>query len=138
MFKKLLTTNTYSDILYLKKNEQTFEKGQESEDRQMKTQRRKKYRITSKFRFITSIVVMLMLAIGIFGTISGLNTSRAITKPQYVQVEVCYGDTLWDIANTYKSDDTDTRKAIFEICKINNIEVSDMSPGMVLSIPEDL
>ena len=57
-----------------------FEKGQESEDRQMKTQRRKKYRITSKFRFITSIVVMLMLAIGIFGTISGLNTSRAITK----------------------------------------------------------
>lgn len=115
-----------------------FEKGQESEDRQMKTQRRKKYRITSKFRFITSIVVMLMLAIGIFGTISGLNTSRAITKTQYVQVEVCYGDTLWDIANTYKSDDTDTRKAIFEICKINNIEASDMSPGMVLSIPEDL
>lgn len=134
----MLTTNTYSDILYLKKNEQTFEKGQESEDRQMKTQRRKKYRITSKFRFITSIVVMLMLAIGIFGTISGLNTSRAITKTQYVQVEVCYGDTLWDIANTYKSDDTDTRKAIFEICKINNIEASDMSPGMVLSIPEDL
>lgn len=104
----------------------------------MKTQRRKKYRITSKFRFVTSIVVMLMLAIGIFGAVSGLNTSRAITKPQYITVEVCYGDTLWDIANRYKSDDTDTRKAVFEICRINDIEASDMSPGMVLSIPKEL
>ena len=104
----------------------------------MRAQRRKKYRITSKFRFITSIIMMTSLAIGIFGAVSGLNISRAITKPQYTQVEVCYGDTLWDIANTYKSEDTDTRRAVFEICKINDIEASDLSPGMTISIPESL
>lgn len=104
----------------------------------MRAQRRKKYRITSKFRFITSIIIMTSLAIGIFGAVSGLNISRAITKPQYTQVEVCYGDTLWDIANTYKSEDTDTRRAVFEICKINDIEASDLSPGMTISIPESL
>ena len=67
---------------------------------------RKRYRVTSKFRFITSMVMMIGIMVGIFGLVSGLNVSRAITEPQYTQVEVCYGDTLWNIANTYKSDDT--------------------------------
>ena len=84
----------------------------------MKTTCRKKYRIKSKFRFITSVVIM------------------AGTK--YKEVQICYGDTLWDIANTYKSDDTDTRKAVFEICKANDIEASDLEPGMTISVPEDL
>lgn len=137
MFKKSLTANVYSDILSIQIKEQMFE-GQEREGCQMKTQRRKKYRITSKFRFITSIIVMSCLAIGIFGTISGLNISRAITKDQYTQVKICYGDTLWDIANTYKSNDTDTRKAVFEICKTNDIEATDLAPGMTISVPKDL
>lgn len=133
----MLTANIYSDILSLQTKEQMFE-GQEREGCQMKTQRRKKYRITSKFRFITSIIIMSCLAIGIFGTITGLNVSRAITKTEYAQVEICYGDTLWDIANTYKSNDTDTRKAVYKICKINDIEASDLTPGMTISVPKDL
>lgn len=102
------------------------------------TYKRKRYRITSKFRFITSMVIMLGLFIGILGAVSGLNISRAVTKPQYTQVKICYGDTLWDIANTYKSEDTDTRRAIFEICRINDIDASDLSPGMTISVPKNL
>lgn len=104
----------------------------------MNTYRRKRYRITSKFRFITSIVIMASMAIGLFGAVTGLNISRAITEPQYTEVQVCYGDTLWDIANEYKSEDTDTRKAVFEICRVNDIEASDLVPEMVIMIPEDL
>lgn len=104
----------------------------------MKTTCRKKYRITSKFRFITSVVIMAGLIIGIMGAVSGLNVSRALTETKYKEVQICYGDTLWDIANTYKSDDTDTRKAVFEICKVNDIEASDLEPGMTISVPEDL
>lgn len=104
----------------------------------MKSNTRKKYRITSKFRFITSMIIMLGLTVGIFGAVTGLDISRAITKPQYTQVEICYGDTLWDIANTYKSNDTDTRKAVFEICKANDIEAEDLMPGMKINVPEDL
>lgn len=76
--------------------------------------------------------------IGIIGAVSGLNVSRALTETKYKEVQICYGDTLWDIANTYKSDDTDTRKAVFEICKANDIEASDLEPGMTISVPEDL
>ena len=100
--------------------------------------RKKKYRITSKFRFIASIVIMTGLVTAVFGAVSGLSVSRAITQPQYTQVEVCHGDTLWDIANTYKSDDTDTRRAVYEICAVNDIEASDLVPGMTISVPEDL
>lgn len=104
----------------------------------MKITCRKKYRIKSKFRFITSVVIMAGLMIGIIGAVSGLNVSRALTETKYKEVQICYGDTLWDIANTYKSDDTDTRKAVFEICKANDIEASDLEPGMTISVPEDL
>ena len=104
----------------------------------MKTTCIKKYRIKSKFRFITSVVIMAGLMIGIIGAVSGLNVSRALTETKYKEVQICYGDTLWDIANTYKSNDTDTRKAVFEICKANDIEASDLEPGMTISVPEDL
>ncbi len=100
--------------------------------------RRKKYRIKSKFRFITSMIIILGIIIGGFSLITGTYKSVALTKTQYTQVEVCYGDTLWDIANTYKSDDTDTRRAVYEICKANDIEASDLTPGMVISVPEKL
>lgn len=100
--------------------------------------RKKKYRIKSKFRFITSLIIMLGILIGGFNMVTGLNTSVALTKPQYTQVKVCYGDTLWDIANVYKSDDTDTRRAVYEICKVNDINASDLTPGMVISVPEKL
>ena len=104
----------------------------------MRSHKRKKYKISSKLRFITSIVVMAGLSIGILGAVSGLNISRAVTQQEYIKVEICYGDTLWNIANTYKSDDTDTRKAVYEICRTNDIEASDLIPGMIISIPEDL
>lgn len=100
--------------------------------------RRKKYRIKSKFRFITSIIIMIGIIIGGINMITGASTSLALVKPQYTQVEVCYGDTLWDIAGKYKSDNTDTRRAVYEICRLNDINASDLKPGMVISVPEEL
>lgn len=100
--------------------------------------RKRKYRIRSKFRFITSMIIMIGLLVGGISLITGMNKSFALTQPQFTEVEVCYGDTLWDIANTYKSDDTDIRRAVFEICKANDIEASDLEPGMVIQVPEKL
>ena len=98
----------------------------------------KKYRVKSKFRFITSLVIMLGLTIGAFGIITNLSVSTALTEPQYTEVEIASGDTLWDIANTYKSDKTDPRKAVYTICQANNIEASDLQPGMIISVPKEL
>lgn len=100
--------------------------------------RRKKYRIKSKFRFITSLVIMTGLFLGVFGALTGINDSTALTQPKYEQVYINSGDTLWNIVSKYKNENTDTRKAIYEICQINDINASDLQPGMVISIPEDL
>lgn len=105
----------------------------------MKAQRRrKKYRITSKFRFITTMMILFTLLIAGLNVVTGSDTSIALTKSQYTQVKVVSGDTLWDLANQYKSDGTDTRKAVYEICRINEIDASDMKPDMVILIPENL
>lgn len=121
------------------KSEQTFNTGQEREEHDMKAQRRrKKYRITSKFRFITTMMILFTLLITGLNAVTGSDTSIALTKSQYMQVKVVSGDTLWDLANQYKSDGTDTRKAVYEICRINEIDASDMKPDMVILIPENL
>lgn len=121
--------------------EQVFEWGRK-ERSDMRTnntnKRRKKYRIKSKFRFITSLIAMFGILIGGFNMITGSDTSLALTKPQYTEVTVCYGDTLWEIADTYKDDDTDPRRAVYEICKANDISASDLTPGMVILVPENL
>ena len=104
----------------------------------MKETRGKKYRIKSKFRFITFVVIAACLSVGIFGFAAGLNTSVAITVPQNQQVEVAAGDTLWDIANDYKSNKTDTRYAIYQICKANDITAGDLQPGMIITIPDSI
>lgn len=81
---------------------------------------------------------MLGLLITGFNYISDMYESTALTKTEYTTVEICCGDTLWDIANTYKSNNTDTRKAVYKICEINNIDASDLKPGMTISVPENL
>lgn len=99
---------------------------------------RKRYRIKSHTRFIMSLLIMAAILVTVFGTLTGLNRSVAITVPEYEYVQVENGDTLWDIAGEYKSADTDTRRAVYEICRVNDIEATDLYPGMTISIPEDL
>lgn len=98
----------------------------------------KKYRVKSKFRFITFIVVMLGLTIAGFGIISGLDASTAITVSEYTTVQIESGDTLWDIAQEHMDDGTDPRRAVYEICRVNDIDAGDIIPGMILSIPVNL
>ena len=95
--------------------------------------KRRKYRLKSKLRFTVSLIVMAVMAVCAFNGITGLNISSALEKPQYIQVEICHGDTLWAIADTYKSEDTDIRRAVYEICSLNSIDADDLVPGMVIS-----
>ena len=102
----------------------------------------RRYRIKSNFRFITFIVIVLGLAIGAFGFITGSNEAIALDVPNDpvtpITIEVTAGDTVWDIAEHFKSDDTDTRKAVYEICQANDIPDGSIQSGMILTIPENL
>ncbi len=134
------------------REEQVFIRGKREgkENRQMSTRDRniqgrthrkahRRYRIKSNFRFITFIVIVLGLAIGAFGFITGSNEAIALDIPKdSVTVEVTAGDTVWDIAEHFKSDDTDIRKAVYEICQTNDIADGSIQSGMILTIPENL
>jgi len=119
------------------RKEQTF-KREGKESRPMR-KTNKKYRIKSKFRFIAFVVVVLGIAVGAFGFINGSVESIALEQPQdQVVVEVAAGDTIWDIADQYKSDGKDIRKAVYEICQVNDIPDGKIQSGMKLAIPEYL
>ena len=99
----------------------------------------KKYRIKSKFRFIMFVVIVLGIAAGTFGYITGLDVSTALEQPgKQITVEVTAGDTVWDIADQFKSSGKDIRKAVYEICQANDLHDGEIHTGMVLTIPEDL
>lgn len=101
--------------------------------------RRKRYRIKSKARFITSIIIMLGFIISGFIFVSGLIVNEASAKEVInTTVRIAYGDTLWDIANEYKSEDTDTRRAVYEICELNDIDASELKPDMSILIPGNI
>ena len=90
---------------------------------------RKKYRITSKFRFTLFATVLLLCLFTLIGTISGLNTVSSSSLDQYYQVQVQYGDTLWDIARRYNT-------TVEELVRINHISNPDLiHVGEILRIP---
>lgn len=99
---------------------------------------RKRYRIKSKFRFITFLIIVICLITGAFGFMTGMSESTAIVTEDFTSYTVGYGDTLWDIANEVNYHNTDTRKIVHAICQINDIGAGDLQPGMVLTIPMDM
>lgn len=99
---------------------------------------KKRYRIKSPVRFITSLVIMMGLIIGVGSAVLGLSDSVALTKTETVTEYVDAGETLWSIAKDYKSDKTDTREAVYKICKANDIKADDLQSGMTLVIPANL
>ena len=95
---------------------------------------RKHYRIKSRFRFTLFVIIMMLTIITSTNTALGLYNAASLTVDEFISVEICYGDTLWDLANIYMSD-IDTRSAVHKICQINDITASDLHPGLVIQIP---
>lgn len=99
----------------------------------------KKYRIRSKFRFVTFLVIIVGLTFGAVGYFTGIDFSTALAKPgSDIQIEVGHGETLWDIAYEFKSSDKDVRKAVYELAKVNDIDDGEIAEGQTLIIPESL
>ena len=135
----LLLTSEHVFVYNGNMNEQTFTEGNSEGVTEMKKNtRHKKYRVKSKFRFITSLVIVFGLLIGTGSLLFGNNVSIALTTDQTQTVHIQTGDTLWSIAKKYKSDQTDVRKAVYEICQANDISADELQGGMTIVIPSDL
>lgn len=96
---------------------------------------KKKYRITSRVRFFSFVLVLMLLTVTAANTVLGFNNAEGQTKDQFTVVEVSYGDTIWDIAREHLSDSMDIREAVHIIMSINNISPEELQPGQTLKIP---
>ena len=79
-------------------------------------------------RLVMSIVIVILVAIGIFGF---QNVSLGDSIPEYVTITVSRGDTLWTIARDYYQE-KDVRGIVEEIKEINNLKNSNIKVGQEL------
>ena len=94
-----------------------------------------RYKVVNKFRF-TIFVVMMILLITTFANFAlGLNTADSLTRLTYMDYEITAGDTLWSIAETYMTDVSDIREAVYELCQLNDIRAGELYVGMTIQIP---
>ncbi len=72
------------------------------------------------------VVVLLFLSSAVQATGQITDTADYRVKP---------GDTLWEIAQTYGSDNADTRRVVAAIEKLNQIDGGNLQAGQVIEIP---
>lgn len=140
MFIKYTLQRTY--ILLLCKKEHEFilavmNRRFEKMNNTKMNSKKKKYRIKSKLRFTIFMTLVLTMMIVTSTTVMGINTANSLTKPNYTEIQVQYGDTLWDLALEFGSKNIDPRNMVSKICQINHITAQSLQPGQKLLIPTD-
>ncbi len=93
---------------------------------------RKKYVLKNKKRFLSFLFFTLFIAFTLVYTV----TVAGFNDKQYITVTVGEGDSLWSIASKYGGN-TDIRKKIYLIKKINHMNSSDLSENASLLVPVD-
>lgn len=87
---------------------------------------------------ISVAVVVLFVVLGsvLFGTIKAQAAPIETSYKYYTSIQIEKGDTLWDIAEIYVTDDyTDMQEYIEEICAINHISENHIHAGQYITIP---
>lgn len=96
---------------------------------------KKHIRIKSRFRFTAFITILIIMTVVGFNTIFGMNIVSGESEKEYTTVEVIAGQTLWDIASTYMSDDMDQREAVYMLQKENHLNSAAIKPGQKIKVP---
>jgi hypothetical protein len=92
----------------------------------------KKYVLRNKKRFFTFIFITLFITSTLIYTVS----VSGFSEMHYTRVTVNAGDSLWSIAEKY-CENSDIRKFIYEIKKINNMKSGDLYADSTILIPEN-
>lgn len=80
-------------------------------------------------KFMVVLILLIAIAIPFASKVNGE------TPLKYEKVVVYPGDTLWSIASRNKTSNTDIRKLIYEIRKLNKLESAVITPGQEILIP---
>ena len=95
----------------------------------------KNYRIANRLRFTVFVVLTIIIFTTVVNFALGLSTASSSTFDEYINVEIKSGDTLWNIAQTYMSNEVDTRKAVYQLCSLNDISADELYAGMIIQVP---
>lgn len=97
--------------------------------------KKKRLKIANKLRFTVFMIIVSLIIISTIATVIGLNTAESAAVPKYIEVCVQDGDTLWDLAQKHGPDHMDTRKTVYEISLLNQLEGQYIYPGQMLKFP---
>lgn len=87
-------------------------------------------RIKNKFKFIRSIAILIFLLIAFFN----ISVAKSNEEAEIISYTVSKGETLWSIAEEYKTKNEDPRQYIYDIKKLNNMDNSNIYEGQILQI----
>ncbi|MGN0143138.1 MAG: LysM peptidoglycan-binding domain-containing protein [Roseburia sp.] len=83
-----------------------------------------------------AIVLIVVSSILFFGTLRANAASTETSSKYYTSIQVEEGDTLWEIADSYMTDEySDRQEYITEICNMNHISEDTIHAGQYLTIP---
>lgn len=89
--------------------------------------------LKNKFLFFVKILIIVFISILLITTFHF--ESIGSTETELIEVKIVKGDTLWKIAARHYDKNTDLRKKIFEIKKVNELESAMLKPGQIIKIP---
>lgn len=69
------------------------------------------------------------------GMLAYPHTVDSKEKVDLVKVTVSRGDTIWSIANEFKTAGVDIRELVFYIKQVNQLTTAQIYPGQVILIP---
>jgi len=96
----------------------------------------KRYRINSRTRFTLFVVITIILITAVMNFALEFDTVNSSTAQEYREIKISSGDTLWSIADNYMKDNSDIRKSVYELCRINDISADELRAGMTILVPE--
>ena len=100
-------------------------------------ERRTQRRVVRKSRKIrkNTFVLLTMALILCLGTLAMGGEKGVQTKPYYECVQVQKGDSIWEIAEEYKMDGTDTEQMVDEILEVNGLKNTNVRAGESIIVP---
>lgn len=94
----------------------------------------KRYRVINRFRFFTTISLLLLALFFsmFFMVVNALSTSNDVLVPVYVSE----GDSLWKLSAQYSAEEMDIRDYINRVIEINKLDNVNIKPGQLLMFPQ--
>ena len=85
--------------------------------------------------FYKGFLLLTMALVLCLGTLAMGGQKGVQTTTYYECVQVQKGDTLWEIAEEYKMDGTDTEQMVDEIMEVNGLKNTNVRTGESIIVP---